>query len=141
MAHEYTQGSLFIFHPALNATPAGADTAVGYFSVRNDGAEDDRLLSVSAPDLAERVEIHTMSMDGGVMKMRQIEALDLPAGQNTQLSPEGTHLMFVGLKKAPAEGARIEGTLTFEKAGAVVVEFVVEPVGSLPEPGEHEHHH
>ena len=84
----------------------------------------DRLVGGSTP-LAQQLELHTMTMQGDVMQMRQIEAIDLPAGKKIELKPGGLHLMFTGLKQPLALGSKLPVTLKFEKAGEVKLEFVV----------------
>lgn len=78
-------------------------------------AKDARLVAVTSP-AAESAEIHTMSMDNGVMKMRQLEFLPLPANQVVKLGPGGNHLMLFGLKKPLKAGQEIPLTLTIKFA-------------------------
>ncbi len=141
-AHEYTQGSMFVHHPAVNATPKGASVAAGYMTIKNNGDTDDRLTSITAPGITDTAEIHSMTMDGGVMKMRKLEdGVAVPAGQTVALSPHGDHVMFMAIKQPLTEGATYDATLHFEKAGDVAVKFNVEPVGSQPQAmGDHEGH-
>ena len=115
-------------------TVAGQAVGGGYLSLRS--ARADRLLSVSTP-AAERVELHTMAMVGDVMQMRQLDALDLPAGQKIEFKPGGLHLMLVGLKQPLAAGSKLPLTLRFEKAGEQKVEMSVAP--KAPAAGEHKH--
>jgi hypothetical protein len=88
------------------------------------GAVDDRLLSARA-GVAKEVELHTMEMDGNVMRMRAIEAIAVPAGKTVELKPGGQHVMFVGLTQTLKSGAHFPLTLRFEKAGEVQVEMQV----------------
>ena len=87
-------------------------------------ASTDRLLSGSTP-LAERFELHSMAMKGDVMEMRQIDAIELPAGKLVELKSGGLHVMLIGLKQPLALGSKVPVTLKFEKAGEVKVEFDV----------------
>jgi copper(I)-binding protein len=98
-------------------------------TITNHGASEDRLIGGSTP-AAARVEIHEMSMDGGVMRMRKVPGgLAIPEGQTVTLAPGGYHVMFIGLKAPFATGERIPTTLRFQKAGAVTVDFEVSPTG------------
>jgi periplasmic copper chaperone A len=98
-------------------TPApGRDVTAGYVTLTAMG-EDDQLVAVSSPDAA-RIEIHTMEMADDVMRMRQLEALDLPAGQPVSLAPGGDHLMIFGYTAPDGE---IELTLTFASGAEAVV--------------------
>ncbi|SON56967.1 hypothetical protein HDIA_3426 [Hartmannibacter diazotrophicus] len=129
-AHEFKVGDLELVHPWTRATPSGAKVAGGFVTIKNTGAASDRLIGGTV-DFAEKVEVHEMSMDNGVMKMRQLESgLELPAGQETDLKPGGYHIMFTGLKRGLAEGETAKGTLVFEKAGSVDVEWAVESIGA-----------
>jgi hypothetical protein len=88
------------------------------------------------------VEIHAMSMDGDVMRMRQIDGIDLPAGGMVELKPGGFHLMFMELKAPLQAGTRFPLTLRFEKAGELAVTVAVETPGapaSVPRPDAHRH--
>lgn len=115
--------------PWSRATPAGAQVGAGYVTIKNSGKAADKLLSASS-DISAKVEIHEMSMVDGVMKMRAIDSLAVPAGGSAELKPGGYHIMFVGLKQPLKEGDTIKGALTFEKAGAVPVVFKVQAMGA-----------
>ncbi|CDX63047.1 conserved exported hypothetical protein [Mesorhizobium plurifarium] len=129
LAHEFKVGDLEIEHPWSRATPPGAKVAGGYFTVVNKGSAPDRLLSISS-DISDKAELHEMGVKDGVMTMRPVEGgLEIPAGGKVALKPGAYHLMFVGLKRQPKQGEKFPATLTFEKAGSVKVEFVVEGMG------------
>ena len=116
-AHEFKVGSIEIDHPYSRATPNGAKVAVGYATIRNNGGEPDRLLSVTGV-IASKTEIHEMAVDAnGVMTMRQVEAVEIPAGGQAELKPGGFHVMFLDLTAGAKAGEPFKGTLTFEKAG------------------------
>jgi copper(I)-binding protein len=107
------------------------------------GATADRLLSASA-GVAREVELHTMEMEGNVMRMRPIDGIDVPAGKTIELKPGGQHVMFVGLTQTLKSGAHFPMTLRFEKAGAVKVEVQVmlkAPGGPAEVAHEHQHQH
>jgi hypothetical protein len=97
--------------------------------------------------VAERVELHSMQMQGDVMRMRQVDAIELPAGATVELAPGGLHLMLMGLKSPLKAGERLPLVLRFEKAGELKTELVV---GNPAMPGaaaasmpmhSHEHGH
>lgn len=106
-------------------------------------SEDTRLVGVSTP-AAEVAEIHEMKMEDGIMKMRAIDGLDLPAGQRVELSPGGYHLMLMQLHGPLQEGSAIPVSLQFENAAGerstLVVEIPVRPLTS-PAPAAHGHGH
>jgi len=112
-------GPINISVPFARATLPNAPVGGGFMTIENTGTEADRLVSVTT-DVAAKSEIHEMSMDGQVMKMRALtDGLEIPAGETITLSPGGFHLMFMGLKGAFVEGQTVTVTLTFEKAGTV----------------------
>jgi copper(I)-binding protein len=125
-------GALQIEVPWLRATPGGAKVAAGYLRIINTGREVDRLTGANMP-LAGRGEVHEMSMQNGVMRMRPLaEGLIIEPGKTVELRPGGFHLMFHDLKGALKEGQNVEVTLTFEKAGSVTVTFPVQGLGGTP---------
>jgi copper(I)-binding protein len=97
------------------ATMPGQPVGAVYMVIETDA--DARLVAVSSP-VAARVEMHEMKMDGGVMRMREVEGgLELPRGQAVTLQPGGLHLMLMNLKKPIAPGETIPLTLTLESNG------------------------
>ena len=118
-------GDLAIEGPFTRATLPGAKVAGGYLTVTNDGGQDDRLVSASTP-AAQSVEIHEMTMQGDVMKMRELpDGLPIRSGQTVALKPGGYHLMMLELKQPLTEGGTVPVTLTFERAGTIEVPLAV----------------
>lgn len=106
---------------------AGTGTGAAYMTVTNGGAESDRLLGGSA-DVAQIVEIHDMKIEGGVMRMIPlIDGLEVPGGQSVSLQPQGFHVMLIDLTRDLKPGEQFDLTLTFERAGDVVVPVVIGP--------------
>lgn len=101
---------------------AGQSGGGGYLTVTSPSG--DRLLGGSTP-AAERLELHSMAMDDGVMRMREVPAIDLPAGETVNLAPGGLHLMLIHPKQALNAGDTVPLTLRFEKAGEVTVQAKV----------------
>lgn len=100
----------------------GQKVTAAYMTLTNSGTLDDKLVGASC-DCAGRVEIHTMSMEGGMMKMDKIDAFDLKVGQTQKLEQGGLHLMLFDLKPDLGdEGQKVDITLQFEKAGQVIVD-------------------
>jgi copper(I)-binding protein len=96
---------------------------------------DDRLVAVET-SAADRGEIHTMSMDGGIMRMRKLtDGLALPAGKTVGLKPGADHIMIIGPKVSLQEGTKIPLTLKFLKAPAIKVEAVVRAPKASTMPG------
>jgi uncharacterized protein YcnI len=136
----FKAGSLTIEAPWARATPGGAQVAGAFMKIINSGTEPDRLIGGTVP-FASRFEVHEMAMDGGVMKMREVKGLEIKPGETVELKPGGYHVMFMDLKSGLKEGETVKGTLVFEKAGKVDVEFRVGPIGGgAPAGGGHSHH-
>jgi copper(I)-binding protein len=115
------------------ATPGGAQTAAAYVTLVSPAG--DRLTGASTP-AAQKAELHSMTMDGDVMKMRQVDGIDLPAGKPVSLKPGGYHIMLTGLAKPLVEGQSFPLTLTFAKAGSRELSVPVEKAGSMGPGGQ-----
>lgn len=127
-AHEFKAGAITIGHPYARATAAGQPTGGGFMKFVNGGGTD-KLLSVSA-EVSKTVELHEMKMEGDVMRMRQVDGIELQAGKTVELKPGGYHVMFIGLKAPLKAGDKFPVKLKFEKAGDVTVEVKVEAPGA-----------
>lgn len=123
-------GDLQISAPWARATPKGAQVGGGYLKITNTGSTPDRLTG-GASAVSGKVEVHEMSMSGGIMKMRQLgNGLEIKPGETVELKPNGYHLMFTPLKQPLEQGKPFTVTLTFEKAGKAEVQFSVESLGA-----------
>lgn len=126
----YKVGDLIVVSPWTRATPGGAKIAGGYLKITNNGKSADRLTGATTAG-ADHVEIHEMSMTGGVMKMRPLaDGLTIKPGETVELKPGGFHMMFMDIKKPLKQGDVLKATLTFEKAGKVDVSFSVNALGA-----------
>jgi copper(I)-binding protein len=143
-AYDYKVGAIEIDHPWSRAVPKGASVAAGYLTIRNTGSAPDRLMSGSTP-VAGTMQVHEMSMDNGVMRMRPVTGgLEIKPGETVELKPQSSHIMMTGLKQPIEKGKSFKGSLVFEKAGTVEVDFNVEAVGAAaPTTGSktHDMHH
>ncbi len=127
-AHEFKAGDLLLKHPWTRATAKGVEMGGGFVTIVNTGSQADKLVGASFA-LAGRADVHEMKMEGDVMKMRQLEGgLDIPAGATVELKPGSSHLMFMKLTAPLEAGTKVKGSLIFEKAGEVPVEFAVEAI-------------
>ncbi|KRB44444.1 copper chaperone PCu(A)C [Phenylobacterium sp. Root700] len=107
------------------AAPAGAMTGGCYVTLT--ASAEDRLVAVETA-VAERAEIHSMDMAGGVMRMRKLEGgLPLPAGKAVALASGGEHLMIIGPKQALAIGGEVPLTFKFEKAPSQSIQAPIRP--------------
>jgi periplasmic copper chaperone A len=116
------------------ATPGKAENGAAYLTIQS--PTPDRLLSVASP-VAKKAELHAMSMEGMVMKMRPLADLDIPAGQPVTLKPGGQHVMLLGLAAPLREGQSFPLTLTFEKAGTRTVTVAIEKPGAAGPAAQH----
>ena len=139
-AHDARAGAIQIGHPFATPSLAGTKNGSAYLAtLANEGAGADRLLRASTP-AAERVELHSMAVDGqGVMRMREVDAIELAPKASLKMRPGlGFHLMLIGLKQPLMEGASFPMTLEFERGGKVEVKVVVQ-VPKLRDDASHAH--
>lgn len=130
MKHEMSvhtkDGQLVLSDATARFMIAGRPGAV-FLKIENKGGAD-RLISASS-SLSNKVELHTHTMNNGVMRMRQVEAIDVAAKSVTELKSGGHHIMMFNVKNLPEKGSKIPLTLTFEKAGEVQIEVVAGQAG------------
>jgi len=138
MANNYKIGSIEISSPWSRATPKGAQTAIGYMTIKNNGSNPDRLVGGSI-EVADRFQLHAMTMEDGIAKMRELSDIEIKPGQSIEFKPGGDHVMFVSLKHPLSKGDHISGTIVFEHAGKVNVEYSVESLGAQRGPQEMGH--
>ena len=122
-SHSHAQLS---FSPMqMRATAPGMPSSAAYVSIANHGDAADRLIAAKTV-VARRVEIHSMEMDNGVMRMRAVDGgLPIAAGEAVHLAPGGLHIMLMGLTTQLAADSQHEITLVFEKAGEITVTATV----------------
>ncbi|APO74924.1 GLE1 domain-containing protein [Rhizobium etli 8C-3] len=120
-----TVGDLEVSDAFAKAMLVGQPVGGGFFTVKNNGKTDDRLVEVSSPTAGE-VQMHEMAMQNNVMKMRELkDGIAIPAGGTVKLAPGGLHLMFQKVKAPFKQGESVPVTLIFEKAGKMDVTFKV----------------
>lgn len=129
-AQEVKAGDLVITQAWSRATPGGAKIGGGYLTIENKGSAPDRLIDGSS-DIAGKIEVHEMSMNGGVMTMRPLDnGLTIEPGKTVKLAPGGLHLMLFDLKGPLKQGDKVPITLEFEKAGKVALTLDVGSIGA-----------
>jgi copper(I)-binding protein len=121
------EDGLKIEQPWARATPGGAKNGAAYVTLES--ASADALIAASSP-VAEKVQLHTNTMEGGVMKMGPVEAVTLDPGKKVELKPGGEHIMLMGLKRPLKDGETFPLTLTFRNAGKREVQVKVEKPGA-----------
>ena len=133
-----TGTSIAVEQPWSRATPAGAQTGAVYMTLDNKTTSADRLTAASS-DVADKVQIHEMSVVNGVMQMRQLaDGLSVPAGGSVVLKPGTYHVMLIGLKKPLTAGETFPLKLTFEKAGNISVTVPVQAMDATQDKKEAE---
>lgn len=133
-AADYDVGSIHISQPWARATPKGAAAGAGYMTITNNGSAPDRVSCVT-DDASAQCQIHSMTMEGGVMKMRPVEGgLEIKPGETVTLKPGSFHVMFVDLKHPLDQGQSVKVTLKFDKAGTLDVSYPIAAIGA-PAPG------
>jgi len=129
-AVEFKIDSLVIESPWARETPKGATIGCGYLEIRNNGTVSDRLIAGSVI-LAKGFQIHSMTMENGVAKMHGVtDGVEIKPGESLKFEPGSSHLMFVGLTKPLHNGDTVKGTLNFEHAGTVEIEYRVLSLGA-----------
>lgn len=104
---------------------ASASNSAAYMIIMNNSDTDNAIVG-AATDVATTVELHTVEMDNGVMKMRPVEQIDVPANGQATLQPGGFHVMLLGIKQDLVEGDTVDLTLTFQNGEEITV---AAPVG------------
>ncbi|MGL6042885.1 MAG: copper chaperone PCu(A)C [Sandaracinobacteroides sp.] len=120
--------------PAASGRPAG-----GYFTAHGTSAAD-MLVAVTSPK-AERIEMHSMTMDGGVMRMRAETGFALPAGGELKLAPGGNHLMLFGLAPDVKPGSKLPLTFSFKSGSKVTLDAVARAAADPAKPAASGHQH
>jgi copper(I)-binding protein len=130
LAQELKAGDLVITQAWSRATPGGAKTGGGYLTIENKGSAPDRLIGGSA-DISDKIQVHEMAMNNGVMTMRPLDqGLSIEPGKTVKLAPGGYHLMMFDLKGPLKQGDKVPVTLEFEKAGKVKLTLDVQGMGA-----------
>jgi copper(I)-binding protein len=150
LAQDFAAGAMKVSEVWTREVPPASKVAGGYMTITNTGTEPDTLVGGSVVG-AGAFELHRMETVGGVMKMREIKpGLVIKPGETVVLKPGSSHAMLLDLRTLPKVGQPIKGTLIFEKAGKIDIEYKVEPFGTRV-PGDggqplkksrpgHEHH-
>ena len=113
-----------IVDPFVPLLPPGVPTGVAYLRILNLGDRDMTLVAASSP-AAEAVELHTHIDDAGVLRMRQVKEIAVPAGGEVAFKPGGYHVMLIGLPLPLLAGDKVPFTLRFADGTAKTAEAVV----------------
>ena len=121
-------GNIKIDEPWARSGQAGQMTGA-FMEIKNKGAAD-KLISASS-DAAKVTELHASDTSNGVMTMRKVDAMDIPADGELKLKPGGYHVMLIGLNRPLVAGEKLPIKLKFEKAGEVMVEAKIKDKGGM----------
>ncbi len=103
----------------MDESMASGGTSAAYMILINNSDEADRLISATT-DVAETVELHISEMaDDGVMSMRPVENIEIPANSQVELQPGGLHIMLIGLTQNLNDGDTVNLTLNMENMGII----------------------
>ena len=130
-----SNSSITVEQPWSRATPAGAKTGAVYMTIDNKSGTADKLTGVSS-EVADKLQIHEMKVENGVMQMREIAGgLAIPANGSVVLKPGSYHVMLIGLNKPLTAGESFPLKLTFAKAGTISVTVPVQAMGATQDKG------
>lgn len=134
-AQQYRIGDLVVENPRSREMPPVAETGAVWLLVENQGGVADRIVSADSPIAAE-TELHAHDIEDGVVKMRRLPSVEVPAGSETVFGPGGRHVMLIGLNEPLVAGETFPMTIRFERAGAIEVPVRVSASGE-PAHGSH----
>jgi copper(I)-binding protein len=118
-------GKLVVSQAWARPTPPAATVAAVYFSITNLGSQADRLEALSSP-VAAKVDLHESRNAHGVIEMREVTAVECPAGATVHSAPGGLHVMLIGLNRPLTAGGAFVLALRFRDAGMLTLQVVVE---------------
>ena len=125
-SHDYYLGQLTIDHPYLILPMPGMKSASGYLIIKNKGNKSDVLYEIETL-FSEKIELHEMSMEGNIMKMKKInDGIEIPPRKEVILKPGGLHIMFKNLNKNLVVGEKEKAILKFKKTGKLIVNFEIQ---------------
>lgn len=135
-AGQVLAGDLEAIDPYARSTPPGMENSAAYLTLRNSGDADRRLVAAESP-VAATLELHTHLHEDGMMRMRQVEHIDVPAGAEVKLEPGGLHVMLLGLQQPLTPGESIPLSLRFADGEQLELEAEVRH----PSRQHHQRHH
>jgi periplasmic copper chaperone A len=129
-----------VHKPFVRLMPPGQPNTAAFMTLENTGRKDLAVVSAES-GVSKVVELHTHTMENGVMRMREIERIEVAAGQRTELKPGGLHVMLIGLHAPLQEGQVVEVTLVYDDGSRQLVEAPVRDPGAMMQEHSHGHGH
>jgi copper(I)-binding protein len=130
---------IMVDDPYVRAVPPGQPNSASFMVLHNMGKQGSALTGASSP-AAEVVELHTHTMEEGMMRMRRVEKIELPAGEVVNLKPGGLHVMLIGLKQQLVPDQKVPITLTFEDGSSLQLDVPVRKLQMQMKQGGHQGH-
>lgn len=134
-ATDLTEKTIEVSDPFIRAVPPGASNTALFMTLKNKGKTDMVISGASSP-VAKAAEVHMTTHKGGMMQMHHIPELTIKAGESIPFTPDGYHIMLIGLKKPLKEGAIVPLTLKFKNGDILKIEA---PVHKSMKKMEHRH--
>lgn len=129
-----------VVDPYVRLAPPGAMATAAFMVLKNGGSKDVKL--IKADNSASKItELHTHINEGGVMKMRQVPAIEIKARGETALQPSGLHVMMIDLKRPMKEGDKVAITLGFDDGSSKSIEAPVRMPMPMPAMDHSKMHH
>lgn len=139
VAHSPAKQGITVSDAWSRERPASIKMGGAFVAIHNNGPEADMLVAASSP-VAEKVEIHNVAEKDGVMKMFEVEGVEIPAGAKIEMKPGGYHIMLMGLKETLEKGKSFPLTLEFAHAGKIEVTVEIKEAGAMGAAGDCEGH-
>jgi copper(I)-binding protein len=125
--------------PYIRAVPPGQPNSASFMSLHNNSKQDHALVGASSR-VAEVVELHTHTMEDGMMRMRKVDKIDLPAGEKISLKPGGLHIMLIGLRQKLVPGEKVDLKLNFDDGSQIQVDTPVRKLRMQMKASKHSGH-
>lgn len=140
LASHIALADVYVESAYVRAVPPGQMNSAAFMQLKNEGPEDITLVAAKS-QVANNVELHTHTQDNGVMRMRQISEISLPAGEVIKLQPGGMHIMLIGLTQNLSAGENISLSLEFSDGSTQALEVPVQTVMPMDNAGKMQHMH
>ena len=122
--------SITIINPYIRELPPGQKVTAMYMELKNSSATNHDLVKVEG-DISPMIELHTHTMNNGVMSMGQVDSMPVPANSSVKAQPGSYHVMIMGLSSDPKNGDNFNFTLTFKDGTSIPVTAVVKTTETL----------
>ena len=131
-------GDITVDDPFARASAGAVKVGAVFMTLKNSGPAADALVAVESP-VAARAELHTHIEEGDIIRMRPVEAIDVPPGEAVSLRPGGQHVMLIDLRQPLKQGEVFPLTLTLANAGKMTIEVPVKSAAEMPPMPSHQH--